>query len=1060
MRRLPHNGFFIAIAAAVGALVLTVVRPAPEGLVRIGFGDREVRAAPGQTIAASTQHDLTALDVFNVTLVRIRDAYVDPARIDPKKMLFSALDSVQFNIPEVLVEPYPEQDRVVVVVNDKKEEFSTADVDSPWRLSGKLKKIFRFIEAHMNPGADLAQVEYAAINGMLSTLDPHSVLLDPETAREMDVSTSGKFGGLGIVIGMRARKLTVLRPIKGTPAQRAGIETGDHIVKIDHEVTENLTLQEAVERMRGTPDTKVTLWISRKGKDGVLRFDLERALIRVESVESRMLSRDIGYIRLKQFSGSTGQELEEAMRDLEAKGAKGWVLDLRWNPGGLLEQAIKVADIFVEKGTIVTTVGGRERDPRRAHKQGTDGRPVAVLVNSSSASASEIVAGALKNLDRAVIIGTNTFGKGSVQVLYDNKDGSKLKLTIAQYLTPGDRSIQSTGIVPDIELQRMLVPPENDDPTDYLRLLPPSHSYREADLREHLVSRYATGEEKPAYKLSYVYQAPKQANVLTDDEQAAEGPPIEEIEPLEDEFVQDFEIELARDLVAMSSAAQRTAMLDTAKTLLAQRRTAAEKKLVDDLAKLGVDWSSAASRAEAPAQLEARITTDKPRYQAGDTVTLTGTVTNRGTGPAYRVHGRIDTDDPVFEDTELVFGRIAPGESRTWNAQIKIPAEARDRVDQLSFQFSEARNTAVAAAPVSLRIVAAERPVFAYSHQLLDQGNGDGLVQIGEAVQVRVTIKNIGKGVAAEPTALLRNASGDGVLLKKARFELGKLAPGESKTVDFMFDVRSELKEKEAVVEMTVYDAVLHESVVEKLRYPVRSPAAGPAAANGHVKVASETATIHEGAAADSGRIASAPKGATFRVTGKQGAWYRVALDGERPGFVAANDVRKTDGKPRKTELAVNWQVTPPTIGLEIPSFVTSEATYRLSGKATDDTHVEDVYIFVSNYDDQVENRKVFYKSNRNGKQSGSLDFQTTIPLWPGTNQVTVVARENDAVKTMHTMYVYRSQEPVTAQAATPERAAPAQAASERPAPTGAAPVQAASERPAPTGTAPLRQRQ
>lgn len=1023
MRRLPLNGFFIAVAAAVGALVLTVVRPAPEGLVRIGFGDREVRAAPGQTVAASKQHDLTALDVFNVTLVRIRDAYVDPARIDPKKMLFSALDSVQFNVPEVLVEPYPEEDRVVVVVNDKKETFSTADVDSPWRLSGKLKKIFRFIEAHMNPGADLAQVEYAAINGMLSTLDPHSVLLDPETAREMDVSTSGKFGGLGIVIGMRERKLTVLRPIKGTPAQRAGIERGDHIVRIDDEVTENLTLQEAVERMRGTPETKVTLWIDRKGKDGLIRFDLQRAIIRVESVESRMLSNDIGYLRVKQFSGSTEQELQEAMTQLQAKGAKGWVLDLRWNPGGLLEQAIKVADAFIEKGTIVTTVGGRERDPRRAHRQGTDKRPLAVLVNSSSASASEIVAGALKNLDRAVIIGSNTFGKGSVQVLYDNKDGSKLKLTIAQYLTPGDRSIQSLGIVPDIELQRMLVPPENDDPTDYLRLLPPSHSYREKDLRAHLVSRYATGEDKPVHKLSYVYEAPKRQDVLTDEEQEAEGPPIEEAEPLEDEFVQDFEIELARDLVAASPTAQRASMLETAKTLLAQRRTAAEKKLIDDLAKLGVDWSAAPARADGAAQLEARVSADKQRYQAGDTVTLTGTVTNRGSGTAYRVHARVKADDPVFDDAELVFGRIPAGESRTWTVQVKLPEEARDRVDRLGFEFSEARGVEVSSAPVSFRVVAAERPVFAYSHQLIDaagQSNGDGLVQRGESVKLRVTIKNIGKGVAAEPTALLRNASGDGVLLRKARFELGKLGPGESKTVDFTFDVTPALQEEEAVVEMTVYDSVLHESVVEKLRYPVRSPAAGPAPASGQVKVVADNAAVREGAAADASRIASAPKGAVFRVTGKHGDWVRVAVDGERHGFIAAGDVRKTDSRPRQTELAVNWQVTPPAIALEIPSYVTSEPTYRLSGKATDDSHVEDVYIFVSNQDDQVENRKVFYKSNRNGKRSGTLDFQTTIPLWPGTNQVTVVARENDAVRTLHTMYVYRTTEHVTAQAGDP----------------------------------------
>jgi carboxyl-terminal processing protease len=344
---------------------------------------------------------------------------------------------------------------------------------------------------------------------------------------------------------------------------------------------------------------------------------------------------------------------------------------------------------------------------------------------------------------------------------------------------------------------------------------------------------------------------------------------------------------------------------------------------------------------------------------------------------------------------------------------------------------------------VSFRVVAADRPVFAYSHQLIDSqpgsqpkqgaspGNGDGLVQRGEPMQLRVTIKNIGKGAAAEPTALLRNASGDGLLLKKARFELGKLAPGESRTVDFTFDVTAALKEDEVVVEMTVYDAVLHESVVEKLRYPVRPPAASPAPARGHVKIASDNAAVREGAAADAGRIASAPKGAVFRVTGKHGDWYRVAIDDQRPGFVAAMDVRKTDSRPRQTELTTNWQVTPPAIALEIPSYVTSESTYPLSGKATDDTHVEDVYVFVSNYDDKVENRKVFYQSNRNGKKSGSLAFQTSIPLWPGTNQVTVVARENDAVRTTHTMYVYRTTEHVTAQAG--DRAAPVGPVRQRP---------------------------
>ena len=214
-RRLSLHALLVTVAAA-SALVLTVVKKSHESVTGFGFQSKTVLAAPGTPKQA--KHDLNALKVFNLTLLRIRESYVDPSRIDPKRMLYQALDSVQLNIPEVLVEADEGRESITVMVNDRRETFSTADVDSPWRLAGRLKKIFTFVEANMNPGADLAQVEYAAVNGMLGTLDPHSVLMDPEAARELDVSTSGKFGGLGIVIRMIDRKLTVIRPIKNTPA--------------------------------------------------------------------------------------------------------------------------------------------------------------------------------------------------------------------------------------------------------------------------------------------------------------------------------------------------------------------------------------------------------------------------------------------------------------------------------------------------------------------------------------------------------------------------------------------------------------------------------------------------------------------------------------------------------------------------------------------------------------------------------------------------------------------------------------------------------------------------
>src|SRR5258706_3218081 len=333
------NLALVVIAGAL-ALVLTVIRQSPEGIMSLGLDTQEVRAAPGAP--PSTQHDLSALKIFTSTLIRVKDRYVDQSRIEPRKMLYAALDSVQFNIPEVLVEPDVAKNKVTVTINDKKEVFDTDDVDSPWRLQGKLKKIFRFIETNMNGGADLAKVEYAAVNGMLSTLDPHSILMDPEQARDMDVSTSGKFGGLGIVIRMIDRKLTVVKPMKDTPAWRKGIKAGDHIVRINQEPTENLTSNEAVDRMRGDPKTGVTLWIERKGEASLIKFDLIRDVIRVSQVEHKLLDHNVGYIRVKQFSKGIASDVGEAMKEMSAAGATAWILDLRNNPGGLLEEAVQL----------------------------------------------------------------------------------------------------------------------------------------------------------------------------------------------------------------------------------------------------------------------------------------------------------------------------------------------------------------------------------------------------------------------------------------------------------------------------------------------------------------------------------------------------------------------------------------------------------------------------------------------------------------------------------------------------------------------------------------------
>jgi carboxyl-terminal processing protease len=1005
------NLILVGIAGAL-ALVLTVVRQSPESVPDLGLGIQEVRAAPGEP--ANTRHDLSAHRILSMTLNRIQERYVDPSRVDPKKMLFAALDSVQFNVPEVLVEPDPAKNQVAIAVNDKREVFDTDDVDSMWRMSRKLTRIFRFIETNMNAGTDLAKVEYAAVNGMLSTLDPHSILMDPEQARDMDVSTSGKFGGLGIVIRMIDRRLTVVKTMKDTPASHKGLKAGDHIVRINNDPTENLTSNEAVERMRGEPKTPVTLWVERKGQADLLRFDLVRDIIRVSQVDHKLLDHGVGYIKVKQFSKGIAADVAEAMREMSGQGATSWILDLRGNPGGLLEEAVQLSDLFVDNGTIVTTVSGRDREPRRAERGfGDTTSSLAVLVNSGSASASEIVAGALKNLNRAAIIGTRTFGKGSVQELYDNEDHSKLKLTIAQYLTPQDRSIQNLGIVPDIQLQRMYVPEKNDAPTDFIRMLPPTHTYGEKDLDAHLVSTYAKDGEKPEFEVPFLFEKKKPKDPKEKD--TATAPPSDEDEPPDDDdIVEDFEMRFAKDLVSSVTASQRERLVAGAGKLVAKVRADEEKKLVAALAQIGVDWSAPPSQTD-KANLDVQVAVSPAgTLKAGQDVSVTATVKNTGTGTAWRVLPRLQADDLVFEDVELPIGKVGPGETKTFTAKVKVPTEAVDRLDRVGIEVREALNATAHTSEAEVHVESAPRPIFAYSWQLIDDGNGDGLVQRGEKYHLLVTVKNTGAGpTSAGSEVLLRNATGDGVILDQSRKEIkNALAPGQTMDIEFPLATDATLKADEVVLELMAYDPQLDVQSSDKLHFKVQPSVIG-LPARGDLTVRDNVA-IHAGAADDTSVVGAASKGSSYAVLGTFGPWTKVKLSGNKVGFVPSAAI--SPGGSGASSFLPNWATTPPMISLLTKSLATTTDSYKLQGAISDETHVEDVYVFVSNQNAKIESKKVFYQSNRGGKNGKHLDFATDVPLWPGSNMITVVARENSEVRSVKTMFVYR-EPPRTAQA-------------------------------------------
>lgn len=368
-------------------------------------------------------------------------------------------------------------------------------INSRWHRSAEAKSsdyesielftdVMAIIKKSYVEDVDTKKLIYGAINGMLTSLDPHSSFMPPDTYKDMKIDTKGAFGGLGIEISIKDGFLTVISPIEDTPAFKAGIKPGDQIVKIDDKFTKDININDAVKRMRGLKGTKVTLTIMRDGFDKPKEFPLVRDIIQVRSVRSRLMDGGYAYVRIAQFQEKTDDDLSKALKALseENKGElKGLVLDMRNDPGGLLDQAVRVSDHFVPEGEMIVYTEGREKDSKMqftAKKGGKEPNyPIVVLINGGSASASEIVAGALQDHKRAIVMGTQSFGKGSVQTIIPLSDESGLRLTTARYYTPKGRSIQAKGITPDIVVERVELPKESAK-KDSLHV-------REKDLENH-----------------------------------------------------------------------------------------------------------------------------------------------------------------------------------------------------------------------------------------------------------------------------------------------------------------------------------------------------------------------------------------------------------------------------------------------------------------------------------------------------------------------------------------------------------------------------------------------
>lgn len=775
--------------------------------------------AVSPAFSSEEQERFARAEVFNQTLSFLEKNYYDTDGMNPPELLKEALIGLSRAIPEVVVDFPKNSSRITVQISGKKKRFKVPPLKKITDLGPIMREIFTFVAPHYQGEVKLEDVEFITVNTMLKDLDPHSALLPPKIFEEFKTQTEGEFGGIGIVIGLKDGELTVISPLPNTPAGRAGLRPKDNIVQIDDEATVNMDLTEAVERLRGKIGTSVTIIVDREGSPSPLEFTLTRDNIIIESVQAKLLKNpkgDVGVLKVKSFQEETLGEMKRHLSKMKAqtKNFKGLILDLRNNPGGLLNQAVDIADMFLKDGTIVLTVGAQNQtlEINQAHRSDADETyPLVVLVNEGSASASEIVAGALKNNNRAPVLGKTTFGKGSVQSIYGLKSGAALKMTVAQYLTPGRASIQSVGITPDIKLLPVKV---NAKQVDVLE----SETFGEKDLIKHLESDL-TKKQESLYTLEYYQAQEKELDT-------PESTYLTEINPEED-----FELRFAQKIVLNTQGEDRKALLTSAKNLLDEEKVQQSTQVAQALQGIGVDWSQTPVKNGKPAAaVSFNIISSTPQaMQAGEEAKLELTVRNVGDAPFYRLIASTESESYLLKNREFIFGKVNPGESKSWQVPLEIPASALSREDQVTFKFQEANGWAPEPFQSVVRTAPVARPQYAYQMEVHEDGQwgskGDGDFQLerGERVSLRLQVENEGRGPSKKTQVNLKNLDGKGIFLNQGRVKLNALSPGEKKEALLKFTVSSKFPKDQVELELTIQDDDSQELFRDKLVFPVGS---------------------------------------------------------------------------------------------------------------------------------------------------------------------------------------------------------------------------------------------
>ena len=1027
----------LAIAGLLaGILVGAVLLMTPNGPGPLASAGARLQAAAG---LGDQEYDLSETRYFLAAAAKVNDEYVDPTRVQPETMLRSALDRVARRAPEVLYEIDPSGRRLDLLVGDARQTIDLPELNSVAELSGVIRKVAVALDKNLGEDVERPPIEYALMNGMLETLDPHSVYIEPGYYKEMSIQNRGHFGGLGITIGIREKRLTILYPLKDTPAWRAGLEAGDRIDKIGSESTVNMSLQEAVGKLRGEVGTEVTITVSDDDNPD-REVTITRAKIEVPSVEWAYAGDGIGLIEIAHFAQHTYDRVEDALEELENDAIedrqgklRGVVIDLRQNPGGYLQQAIEVADKFLPGGVIVATEGlaGQARDVTSARKFGTeDELPIVLLVDEASASASEIVAGALQQHDRALVLGVRTFGKGSVQNLYDRDfhEGA-LKLTIAQYLTAGDQSIQGLGILPDIELRPALVKLDEDGDSR-VQLFWQDFELREEDL-ERAFEWGATddGTQLPRW----VYSCPECFEAIDYDKESGAG-----------DHLDDLEIQAAKALILAAPSPRRSDMLEIAPKTLDALFEERQDKLEQELMGLGIEWTAAPvpamrkGRKLPPSSLSAslEVVSQDGTLTPGQVSDVALTVTNTGDKPLYRVRAvtQADSERGFFNGREYVFGKLDPGQSRTFSVEARPAMWLHARTEGVKWHFFADGATPPPPFVSRLRIKDVPHPRFAFAWQLVDdgtggsRGNGDGLLQPGEEIDLLVSIENTGSGPTSDLVdndseadadgpqrqhgfVTLRNRSAEALFLTEGSAAFS-LRPGETSVHRLHFRVADDVAGVDAIeAELTVGDEKFMQIVSSDLEIPLFSPGDPIAAVERRMKPKYGTAQVRGGSSEHSPVVATV--GGPVEVDGRLGQWFRTPLPWGTSGWIAAGHLVPAARSEEPVQAERYLSNSPPVVSLASNpggTVVVAEQLH-LTGLVTDDDVVKDLFVFVND-------RKISYERLGGGVEA---PFEIEIELEPGENQIEIFARDAEDHLGSMSLGVYRETATAAIEGATPD---------------------------------------